>query len=248
MKKQNDRDKNRTFYLNVARKGSSLVAAVAGLVTAVGALVTAVISAHYSSVAYASRVELMEFTTNDNGQYSTEEKRDEPCATCWRPFKYGFGTKTGTLGIHRQVKFKAEFAEEPQVKCSLMAINLANLRKVVTGLGYVPSKDFGDDDGLDFTSIRVDTSGIQKDRFDLVVSIPLRQKVIAFLENQLSKKALLDESIATEKNRDDEIQNPYATLRDDEIWMINFQNVVGTFDVMCIAQASDGKQRVDKRH
>lgn len=213
-------DKNtRNFYLAVATLVLNAAVTVFSVCYSTNAK-------HTAESAYAQRVELLEQNTNDNSPWSSGGSL---------PLTFSFSKSTGAIGIRRQVKFQKPFETTPQVGCAIAAVNMANLQHVFDSLGFRPTSANGS--GLEYTSFRVDAESRARDGFELRVSVPMRTEAIEFLQNRLYDKPLVDRELADYMRANGEIQDSYENLTRDEIWMLNFHRLVGTFDVTCSAQA-----------
>jgi hypothetical protein len=92
---------------------------------------------------------------------------------------------------------------------------------------------------LRYTSIRTEAAAVTNNGFELRVEIPLPSRAAEFLIQVLREKTRIDKLFADDMRSYGQVSNQYASLTDDEVWMMNFYQTIGTFDISWTAQSDD---------
>jgi hypothetical protein len=208
--------------------------------TFTGTVLSLVWNAHTAGIVEGARIESGNVTSNANDT-----------AHPWIPWWWQVSQRTVGIGLKREVKFSRPFQRQPRVTVALSAMDYPNLTSVFADFGPVP-QDAEWKESLRKVNITSQVDRVSNEGFELQVGIGLRTPVAERLRDQLIKKPNMNTSdpgsVAVMRNFG-QLQNRLDALTGDEIWMVNFYRIIGTFDVTWIAQTDEKTSKpADQSH
>ena len=157
----------------------------------------------------------------------------------WRPFTESFSESTRVVGLVREIRFDRPFSIPPKVTLALNSVDLPPTSLVLADLGFksnsprVKAK-------ISHVSVFTETQDVTVNGFKVRVGLSLPPEAAKFLEDRLRDEALVDRALVSDMRASGFIANQ-KQLTQDEIWMINFYDHLGTFNISWIAQAKEAK-------
>jgi hypothetical protein len=203
-------------------------------VTFTGTVLSLLWNAHTARVVEGARIESGNVTSNANDTTHP-----------WKPWWWQVSEGTVGIGVKCDVKFARAFQRQPKVTVALSAMDYPNLASVFAAFGPVP-QDAEWRESLRKVNITSQVDRVSTEGFELQVGIGLRTPVANRLRDHLINKPNMDGtdpwSVAAMRNFG-QLQNRVGALSADEIWMVNFYRIIGTFDVTWLAQTDEKASR-----